>query len=93
MSSQYPWSLRSTEAQSGRRESRLLQIGTNLAGAILLTRALLPRLRAVVNVRSDLATCGMADLTVSCATRFGLRGFTQALCVNPDRLATGMYDF
>jgi NAD(P)-dependent dehydrogenase (short-subunit alcohol dehydrogenase family) len=80
-----------------------LQIGTNLTGAILLTRALLPRLRTVVNVGSDLATFGMADLTVYCATKFGLRGFTQALalenpglrvlCVNPDRSATGMNDF
>lgn len=79
------------------------QIGTNLLGAILLTRALLPRVKTVLNVGSDLATFGMARLTVYCAAKFGLRGFTQALamehpglrvlCVNPDRTATGMNDF
>jgi NAD(P)-dependent dehydrogenase (short-subunit alcohol dehydrogenase family) len=79
------------------------QIGTNLVGAILLTRALLPHVRTVLNVGSDLSTFGMARLTVYCAAKFGLRGFTQALalerpdlrvlCVNPDRTATGMNDF
>ena len=79
------------------------QIGTNLVGVILLTRALLPHVRTVLNVGSDLATFGMAQLTVYCAAKFGLRGFTQALalehpalrvlCVNPDRTATGMNEF
>ena len=79
------------------------QIGTNLVGLILLTRALLPRVRTVLNVGSDLSTFGMARLTVYCAAKFGVRGFTQALalerpdlrvlCVNPDRTATGMNDF
>ncbi|HEY9421504.1 MAG TPA: SDR family oxidoreductase, partial [Thermoanaerobaculia bacterium] len=79
------------------------QIGTNLVGAILLTRALLPHVSTVLNVGSDLSTFGMARLTVYCAAKFGLRGFTQALalehpgirvlCVNPDRTATGMNDF
>lgn len=81
----------------------LRQIGTNLTGAILLTRALLPHVQTVLNVGSDLSTFGMARLTVYCASKFGLRGFTQALalerpdrrvlCVNPDRTATGMNDF
>ncbi|HVG09899.1 MAG TPA: SDR family oxidoreductase [Thermoanaerobaculia bacterium] len=79
------------------------QIGTNLVGVILLTRELLPHVRTVLNVGSDLATFGMAQLTVYCAAKFGLRGFTQALalehpelrvlCVNPDRTATGMNEF
>ena len=79
------------------------QIETNLVGTILLTRALLPHVQTVLNVGSDLATFGMAQLTVYCAAKFGLRGFTQALalehpglrilCVNPDRTATGMNDF
>jgi NAD(P)-dependent dehydrogenase (short-subunit alcohol dehydrogenase family) len=79
------------------------QIATNLMGAILLTRAFLPNVKTVLNVGSDLATFGMARLTVYCAAKFGLRGFTQALalehpglrvlCVNPDRTATGMNDF
>lgn len=79
------------------------QIGTNLVGVILLTRELLPYVKTVLNVGSDLATFGMAQLTVYCAAKFGLRGFTQALalehpglrvlCVNPDRTATGMNEF
>ncbi|HEX2222996.1 MAG TPA: SDR family oxidoreductase [Thermoanaerobaculia bacterium] len=85
------------------REDVLRQIATNLTGPILLTRALLPHVGTVLNVASDLSRFGMADLTVYCATKFGLRGFTQAfaaehpevrvLCVNPDRTATGMNDF
>jgi 3-oxoacyl-[acyl-carrier protein] reductase len=79
------------------------QLATNLTGAILLTRALLPQARVILNVASDLSRFGMAELTVYCATKFGLRGFTQALaaerpglrilCINPDRTATGMNDF
>jgi 3-oxoacyl-[acyl-carrier protein] reductase len=79
------------------------QIGSNLLGAILLTRALLPHVGTVLNLGSDLSTFGMAELTVYCAAKFGLRGFTQALalerpdlrvlCVNPDRTATRMNDF
>lgn len=85
------------------QEEVLRQIATNLTGPILLTRALLPHVGTVLNVASDLSRFGMADLTVYCATKFGLRGFTQALaaehpgvrvlCVNPDRTATGMNDF
>lgn len=84
-------------------EEVLRQIATNLSGPILLTRALLPNVETVINVGSDLSRFGMADLTAYCATKFGLRGFTQALaaehpglrvlCVNPDRTATGMNDF
>jgi NAD(P)-dependent dehydrogenase (short-subunit alcohol dehydrogenase family) len=80
-----------------------LQIGTNLIGAILLTRALLGQARVILNVASDLSRFGLPELTVYCASKFGLRGFTQALaaerpdrrilCVNPDRTATGMNDF
>jgi 3-oxoacyl-[acyl-carrier protein] reductase len=79
------------------------QLDTNLVGVILLTQALLPYLRTVLNVGSDLATSGMADLVPYCAAKFGLRGFTQALaaerpdlrllCVHPDRTATAMNDF
>lgn len=89
------------EEQSGEEVRR--QLETNLCGAILLTRALLPYTRVILNVASDLSGFGMAELTVYCATKFGLRGFTQALaaerpdlrvlCVNPDRTATGMNDF
>ncbi|HYG63479.1 MAG TPA: SDR family oxidoreductase [Thermoanaerobaculia bacterium] len=80
------------------------QLETNLVGAILLTRALLPYVReTVIQVGSDLGYAGMAELAPYCATKFGLRGFCQALaqerpdlrflCVNPDRTATSMNRF
>lgn len=80
------------------------QLETNLTGAMLLTRDLLPSVTGtIVNVGSDLAHFGMAGLTPYCVSKFGLRGFTQALakerpdlrvlCVNPDRTATRMNGF
>lgn len=59
-------------------------IAVNLAGPILVTRALLPtmlRRRAgiVINVASLLGRVGMADYATYCATKFGVVGFTQAL--------------
>jgi meso-butanediol dehydrogenase/(S,S)-butanediol dehydrogenase/diacetyl reductase len=59
-------------------------IAVNLAGPILVTRALLPgmlRRRAglVVNVASLLGKVGMAEYATYCATKFGVVGFTQAL--------------
>src|SRR2546425_503726 len=68
-------------------------IAVNLAGPILVTRALLPgmlRRRAgiVVNVASLLGRVGMADYATYCATKFGVIGFTEALAdeVPADRL-------
>jgi NAD(P)-dependent dehydrogenase (short-subunit alcohol dehydrogenase family) len=59
-------------------------IAVNLAGPILVTRALLPgmlRRRAglVINVASLLGRVGMADYATYCATKFGVMGFTEAL--------------
>jgi NAD(P)-dependent dehydrogenase (short-subunit alcohol dehydrogenase family) len=59
-------------------------IAVNLAGTILVTRALLPgmlRRRAglIVNVASLLGKFGMADYATYCATKFGVVGFTEAL--------------
>jgi NAD(P)-dependent dehydrogenase (short-subunit alcohol dehydrogenase family) len=78
------------------------QILTNLSGPIKLVRAVLPfGLRRVVNVASDLSKYGLANFSVYCATKFGLRGFSQALaleggvqviCVNPDKTGTAMND-
>lgn len=78
------------------------QIATNLSGPIKLIHTLLPYgLKRVVNVASDLSKYGLADFSVYCASKFGLRGFTQALalegnieviCVNPDKTGTAMND-
>ena len=78
------------------------QIETNLSGPIKLVCALLPHgLKRVINVASDLSKYGLPNFSVYCATKFGLRGFTQAfaletavdvLCVNPDKTGTAMND-
>jgi meso-butanediol dehydrogenase/(S,S)-butanediol dehydrogenase/diacetyl reductase len=59
-------------------------LAVNLAGPLLVTRALLPLLRrrpeaSIVNVASLLGKVGMADYVTYCATKFGLVGFTEAL--------------
>jgi len=64
-------------------------IAVNLAGPILVTRALLPgmlRRRAgiVVNVASLLGRVGMAGYATYCATKFGVIGFTEALADEMD---------
>ncbi len=80
------------------------QIRTNLEGLIKFTRELLPYIReAIINVGSGAGKVGFENLTVYCATKFGLRGFTQALArevknlrvyaVNPGMTATRMTDY
>jgi short-subunit dehydrogenase len=59
-------------------------IATNLIAPIELARALLPQLlkqphARIVNVGSALGRLGMPGFTVYCASKFGLRGFTEAL--------------
>lgn len=77
------------------------QIRTNLEGTITFTKALLPVIKSVIiNIGSKMGKFARPDLPVYCATKFGLRGFTQALalsqpsllvyCVNPDLTATKM---
>ncbi|MDD1726035.1 MAG: SDR family oxidoreductase [Euryarchaeota archaeon] len=80
------------------------QVRTNLEGPIKLTRACLPYLtETIINIGSIAGKNGIEELTVCCATKFGIRGFTQALAkeepnitiysVNPDYVATRMTDF
>ncbi len=80
------------------------QVRTNLEGVIMMTRACLPYVtETVINLGSIAGTTPLEELTVCCATKFGLRGFTQALAkevpdlkifsVNPDYIATRMTDF
>lgn len=83
------------------------QIETNLLGVIAMTHACLPYLEewggVIVNVSSGAGKTGYGGLSVYCATKFGVRGFTQALaqelkkskvyCVNPGSTATRMTGF
>jgi short-subunit dehydrogenase len=75
------------------------QIRTNLEGLIKVTRAFLPIIRkGIVNIASAAGKTAYAEMSVYCGTKFGVRGFTQALaqehpslkicCVNPDMTAT-----
>ena len=75
------------------------QIRTNLEGLIRVTRAFLPFVRrGVVNIASAAGKTAYKNMAVYCGTKFGVRGFTQALaleyprlrvcCVNPDMTAT-----
>lgn len=80
------------------------QIRTNLEGLIKMTRAFLPLVRGMmINVASGAGQEGYADLAPYCATKFGVRGFSQALAqeiavpkifvVNPDMTKTRMTGF
>ncbi len=60
------------------------QIQTNLIGSIQLTRELLPHMIAhkqgqIINMGSLASLIGTPTYTVYAASKFGLRGFTQAL--------------
>jgi len=85
------------------------QVGVNLLGLINVTRSFLPILyrrkdAVIVNIASGLAKEVMPELTVYCATKWGVRGFTRAIalelpgsvrvyCVNPGMTATRMTDY
>jgi len=80
------------------------QIRTNLEGLIKMTRECLPHVRkTIINIASGAGIDAYADLSVYCATKFGVRGFTQAIAienpklkifaVNPTTTATRMTNF
>jgi short-subunit dehydrogenase len=57
---------------------------TNLVAPVLLTRQLLPHLRAqpaarILNVGSALGSLGLPGFSIYSAAKFGLRGFSEAL--------------
>lgn len=59
-------------------------LATNLVAPIELTRALLPQLlqrreARVLNVGSALGRIGLPGFSIYCASKFGLRGFSEAL--------------
>ncbi len=77
------------------------QVRTNLEGLIKMTKVSLPYLTyMVINIGSGAGKTGFPELTTYCATKFGVRGFTQALAeeersikvyaVNPGMTATRM---
>lgn len=80
------------------------QIRTNLEGLIKVTKECLPHIKeAIINLSSGAGLEGYETLTTYCATKFGVRGFTQALAqelpnlkiysINPGVTATRMNDF
>ncbi len=80
------------------------QIRTNLEGLIKMTKIALPHIKdIIINIASGAGMHPYADLTVYCATKFGVRGFTQALAqelkdikiyaVNPGMTKTRMTDY
>ena len=81
-----------------------MQLETNLGGLMKLTKMLLPNIDGtIINIASRAGKIAKPSMTVYCATKFGVRGFTQSLAlecpklhvlsVNPDRVATRMVGF
>ena len=73
---QFAW----LEDQSVEQVERQLLL--NIEAPIQLTRALLPRLRkpaVVMNIGSSFGAIGYAGYSVYCASKFALRGFSEAL--------------
>jgi len=80
------------------------QIRTNLEGLIKMTKECLPYVKdVIINLGSAAGKAGYGDLTPYCGTKFGVRGFSEALAqelphvmvytVNPAVTATRMNDF
>lgn len=80
------------------------QCRANLEGLMKLTHACLPALRhMVINIASSAGKKPYAELVPYCATKYGVRGFSQALalgfprlkvyCVNPSTTKTQMTNF
>lgn len=56
------------------------QLRVNLEGLIKMTKECLPHIKeAIINISSGAGLEGYETLTTYCATKFGVRGFTQAL--------------
>jgi len=84
------------------------QLEVNLEGLIQTTKITLPHLKKgergmIINIASGLGKRGSSEVSVYCATKFGVRGFTQAIAeelspeigvyvVNPGMTATPMTD-
>lgn len=84
-------------------------IDTNLSAAFNLTREVVPRMKAsktggyIMNIGSILSTIGNPEMSAYCATKFGLRGFSEALfkelrydgikvtCLHPGSIETDLF--
>ncbi len=75
------------------------QLRTNLEGLIRMTHAFLPLVRkGIISVASAAGEEAYPEMSTYCGSKFGVRGFSQALrqehkrlkigCVNPDQTAT-----
>ncbi len=81
------------------------QLHTNLEGLIKLTKTALPHIRdTIINICSGAGSHPVVDLSVYCATKYGVKGFSQALAleqqdalsiytVSPTMTATKMTDY
>jgi NADP-dependent 3-hydroxy acid dehydrogenase YdfG len=59
-------------------------IDTNLKGTLLMTRAVLGKMLkagsgVIINLSSEAGLSGYSEMAVYCATKFGIRGFSEAL--------------
>lgn len=84
-------------------------IDTNLSGVFYLTRSVVPLMKQsgrgsyVMNIGSILGMVGNAEMSAYCATKFGIRGFSEALfkelrynnikvtCINPGSIETDFF--
>lgn len=80
------------------------EVRTNLEGLIKMTRECLPYIKeSIINISSGAGKSAYAGLSTYCATKFGIRGFTQAIAqelkhlkvcsINPGATATRMNNF
>lgn len=80
------------------------QIETNLMGTIMLTKQSLDYIRdGIINVVGGAGSHPVADLSIYCATKYGVRGFTEVLAlenpnlsiysVSPTMASTEMTDY
>lgn len=70
-------------------------VGTNISGPVLLTRAVLPHFMGknsgrIVNVGSTFGSVGFGHFSVYSATKFALRGFSEALRRELDHTGIGI---
>lgn len=79
------------------------QININILGLIKLTKLFLPIIKSsIINISSTAGKTGYEELVPYCASKFGVRGFTQALSketsllilsINPGMTSTQMTNF
>lgn len=64
-------------------------IDTNLKGAFLITKAILPHMikresGTILNINSGAGKAGFSDLSSYCASKFGLAGLAESLAIEVD---------